>query len=243
MASILPSSGAIAAGSILHEDKHRNLIFTAWFQCPDVLASTLLIVSVSTQHLNQGVFMEFMITVTGAVIATLVMAAVMYSLVWDGFGHGDMIRLLGSDITQQPRRYFSMGMVLYLLTGLALSWLYYMALNFFQFDSVTISAGFGGFMGFTQGFILMNFYIVELGSRHPNEQYKHHWLPLAFAHWFGHILFGAALGSMISAFLIHGSQGFLIAAFVNLLFAGGLTLLARKSDILSGWKRRQHTHV
>jgi predicted lipid-binding transport protein (Tim44 family) len=74
---------------------------------------------------------------------------------------------------------------------------------------------------------------VELGSRHPNEQYKTHWLPLAFAHWFGHILFGAALGSMISAFLIGGTQGFLIACFVNLLIAGGLTLMARKNEILS----------
>ena len=187
--------------------------------------------------------MEIIVTVTGAVIATLVMAAVMYALVWDGFEHGDMIRLLGQDITQQPKRYFSMGMLLYLGTGLLLCGLYYKALSFFQFDSVTISAGFGGFMGFTQGFILMNFYIVELGSRHPNDQYKNYWLPLAFAHWFGHILFGAALGSMISAFLIDGTEGFLIACFVNLLIAGGLTLMARKSEILSYWRRRQETHV
>ena len=187
--------------------------------------------------------MEIIVTVTGAVIATLVMTAVMYALVWDGFAHGDMIRLLGQDITQQPKRYFSMGMLLYLGTGLLLCGLYYKALSFFQFDSVTISAGFGGFMGFTQGFILMNFYIVELGARHPNEQYKNYWLPLAFAHWFGHILFGAALGSMISAFLIDGTEGFLIACSVNLLIAGGLTLMARKTEILSHWKRRQETHV
>jgi len=185
--------------------------------------------------------MEIIVTVTGAVIATLVMAAVMYALVWDGFKHGDMIRLLGQDITQQPRRHFSMGMLLYLGTGLLLSGLYYKALSFFQFDSVIISAGFGGFMGFTQGFILMNFYIVELGSRHANDQYKRYWLPLAFAHWFGHILFGAALGSMISAFLIDGAEGFLIACFVNLLVAGGMTFMARKAEIVSYWRRRQGT--
>jgi hypothetical protein len=189
--------------------------------------------------MNQGVFMEFIVTVTGSVIATLVMASIMYSLVWDGFKHGDMIRLLGCDITQKSGRYFSMGMVLYLLTDLLLCGLYYMALNFFQFDSVIISAGFGGFMGFTQGFVLMNFYIVELGARHPNDQYNAYWLPLAFAHWFGHLLFGAALGSMIGSFLIHGASGFLIACSVNLVFATGVFLFARKGDFLAA---RAHRH-
>jgi len=186
--------------------------------------------------------MDIIITLVGAVIATLVMAAIMYALVWDGFGHGDMIRLLGCDVTEQPRQYFKMGMLLYLITGLALSWLYYLALNFLKFDSVTISSGFGGFMGFTQGFILMNFYIVELGARHPTEQYKRHWLPLSFAHWFGHILFGVALGSMISSYLIFGNLGFLISACINLLFAGGVTVFAKKDEISSILKARRARH-
>ncbi|HYX35461.1 MAG TPA: hypothetical protein VE954_20390 [Oligoflexus sp.] len=175
--------------------------------------------------------MEVLVTVLGALIATLVMASVMYAMIWDGFEHGDMIRLLGSDITQQPRRYFVMGMFLYLGTGLALSWLYYKALNVLKFDSVIISAGLGGFMGFVQGFVLMYFYILELGSRHPNEQFKTHWLPLSFAHWFGHMVFGMALGSIIASYLIYGPRGFLISALVNILIAGGVGFFAKKSEI------------
>jgi hypothetical protein len=186
--------------------------------------------------------MNIIITLLGAVIATLVMAAIMYALVWDGFGHGDMIRLLGCDVTQKPQQYFKMGMILYLITGLALSWLYYLALDFLKFDSVTISTGFGSFMGFTQGFILMNFYIVELGTRHPTEQYQRHWLPLSFAHWFGHIVYGTALAGMISSYLIFGRRGFLISAGINLLFASGVTIFARKAEILSIMKTRLAKH-
>ncbi|WP_141731982.1 hypothetical protein [Oligoflexus tunisiensis] len=187
--------------------------------------------------------MDFFVTVTGAVIATLVMAAVMYTLVWDGFRHGDMIRLLGTDVTTDPKKFFTMGMIMYFVSGMLLSWFYYKALSFLNFDSVTISSGIGGFMGFVQGFVMINFYVTALGSRHPSESYNRNWLPLSLAHWFGHILFGVSLGSIISAFLIHGLSGFYVSAFVNVLFIAGAVLAAKKSQIISTIRHRQESHV
>jgi len=96
---------------------------------------------------------SLIVVVLSGVIATLFMAALMYALVWNGFRHGDMIRILGADLTKSPNRYFTMGMVLYLATGVGISWVYFLVLKFFQFDSVIVSTGFSGFMGFSQGFL------------------------------------------------------------------------------------------
>jgi hypothetical protein len=187
---------------------------------------------------------SFFVALLSGVVATLLMVAVMYALVWRGFHHGDMIRVLGSDLTEKPKRYFSMGMTIYFATGVLLSWVYYLVLDFFKFDSVLVSNGFAGFMGFSQGFILMHFYVEELGARHPIKLYKKFWIPIAVAHWLGHWIYGASIGSLISAYLIFDGRGFLIGLLVNLFIVASVTFFANKKRIFALLRRRREiSHV
>lgn len=180
------------------------------------------------------------ITLLGAFVGTIVMASLMYALVWEGFGHGDVIRALGSEATDKPRRFFNVGLILYLSSGIWLSGLYYYAFKFFHFDSVIIALFLGAGMGFIQGFLFMHFYVAEVGLHHPFAQFSTHWLPLAFAHWVCHLLFGVSIGSMLATYMIHGMQAFAISILVNLAFASLVILMARKARILSAIRSRQH---
>jgi hypothetical protein len=180
-----------------------------------------------------------LVTITGAIIATMLMASLMYALVWDGFQHGDTIRLVGTDTTKQPARFLSAGMITYLATGLVLCWLYYLALSFLNLESFIVSAGIGGAIGFVTGFAMMYWSVYEFFAIEQTDQkYSKYWIPTAFAHWFGHTVFGFSLGTMISAFLHYGMDGFLISALVNLLATGGVLVFARKGQILDRLRHR-----
>ncbi|HET9236652.1 MAG TPA: hypothetical protein VFO10_05355 [Oligoflexus sp.] len=180
------------------------------------------------------------VTVLGAVIATLLMASLMYALIWDGFQHGDVIRLIGTDITNKPKRFFSAGMIIYLTTGLALCWLYYMTIQFLNIQTFLVSAGVGGAIGFVTGFAMMYWFIYEVFAiQEVNQQYAKYWIPTAIAHWFGHMAFGFSLGTMISAFVLYGMNSFWLAAALNLVAAGGIMLFAKKTEIIDSYHRRQ----
>jgi len=138
-----------------------------------------------------------------------------------------MIRILGADLTMRPSRYFGFGMMVYFVTGIALSWLYFLLLQWCQFDSIAGSMGFAAFVGVSQGFLLMHFYIEGLGSRHPIGLYKRYWIPTSFAHLFGHIGYGLSIGSMISAYFLYGLRGFLIALMINAGLSAAIVLTAK----------------
>ncbi len=180
------------------------------------------------------------ITLMGALVATLVMASLMYALVWEGFGHGDAIRALGREATDKPRRYFSAGLILYLSSGIWLSAVYFLAFRFFNFDSVIVALFLAAGMGFVQGFLFMHFYVAEVGLHHPFAQFSDHWLPLPFAHWLCHLLFGVSIGSMLASYLIHGMPAFFIGVVVNLAFAALVIGFARKTQIMAALRSRAH---
>jgi hypothetical protein len=122
-----------------------------------------------------------------------------------------------------------------------LSWLYYLAITFLRVESFIVSAGIGGAIGFVQGFVLMHWYIYEHALQHENEMYSRNWIPSAAVHWFAHMAFGFSMGTLIAAFMLYGMNGFLIAALLNLVAAGGVVVFARKDQILAGYRHR-HTH-
>jgi hypothetical protein len=183
-----------------------------------------------------------LVTILSALIATLFMVSLTYAFVWDGVKHGDMIRLLGTEVTDKTERQFMTGVWIFFAIGLALSGLYYLAINFLRVESFIVSAGIGGAIGFVQGFVLMHWYIYEHAIQHEDEMYSRNWIPSAVVHWFAHMGFGFSMGTLIAAFMLYGMNGFLISALINLVAAGGILLFARKEHIIAVYRQR-HTHT
>jgi hypothetical protein len=167
------------------------------------------------------------------------MASLTYAFVWDGVRHGDMIRLLGTEVSDKPERHFKLGLWIFLAIGLAMSWAYYLAITFLRVESFIVSAGIGGAIGFVQGFVLMHWYIYEHAIQHENEMYSRNWIPSAAVHWFVHMAFGFSMGTMIAAFMLYGIGGFWISALLNLVASVGILLFARKTEILARFRQRQ----
>lgn len=186
----------------------------------------------------------FAILLSG-VLATLFWITVMFTFSWKGFHHGDMISVVGSDITNKPKLYFSRGIFLYIITGLILAPAYYFILTWFEFTSVINNIGVSVFMGISQGFLLMHLFVEEPSMHHPPKLLKKFFIPISVGHWFGHMAYGAAIGGLLSSYLIYKWDGLAISGIVILsisLFISYFVMRgAHKQRVAE--KERSESHV
>lgn len=155
----------------------------------------------------------------GGLLATLFWITIMFVFIWKGFHHGDMISVIGSDITNKPALYFSRGLLLYVLSGILLSPIYYFILSWLAFASVISNMGFGAFMGFSQGFLFMHLFVEEPAQHHPSSLLEKFLIPIAVVHWIGHMAYGLALGALLSSYLNHGWAGLSVSGLSTILLS------------------------
>ncbi|MEZ4744082.1 MAG: hypothetical protein R3B45_16810 [Bdellovibrionota bacterium] len=135
----------------------------------------------------------------------------MFTFTWNGFRHGEMISMVGSSITKNPKLYFSRGIVICTIIGIVFAPIYYIILSWFDFNNLLSNLGVSAFIGSSHGFLLMYIFVEEPKFHIPSQTLRKFFIPIAVGYWIGHIAYGLAIGTILSSFLIYSWKGLSIS--------------------------------
>ncbi len=166
---------------------------------------------------------------TSGFVATIFLISIMFTFTWEGFQHGEMISTLASDVTRNKRQFFPRGLLLYAIIGMALSPIYYWVISLLNFESMVINLALGVFYGFSQGYVLTLIFVEGAILYHPIPVLNRFWIPIAGAHWAGHIAYGLALTAMYASYRIYGVERFLWTGALIMIASVVISYVVKRS--------------
>lgn len=132
----------------------------------------------------------------GGVAGTVVMTVFLLIPRWMGWGKIDVIRAVGSLITQRRSKVFSSGLILHLSMGILFAYLYS---GIYYLSHIPLNALTGLFMGCIHGTVVMLLVSIVIMEHHPIAGYHEKGLGTGLAQLLAHILYGLTLGWVVSA--------------------------------------------
>ncbi len=162
------------------------------------------------------------------VIATLFWITLMMTFSWRGFRHGDMISIVGSDVTRKRSCFFSRGILVYAITGMLLAPFYYWLLRAFEVSDILTGIGICTFSGFAQGFLLMHLFFEGPSEMHPGERMQVFLIPASMAYCFGSMGYGVVMGALLTSYMLYQSEGAAITGFIVLIMALTLAYFVKR---------------
>jgi uncharacterized membrane protein YagU involved in acid resistance len=199
--------------------------------------------------------MEFCLVALGGIIATTAMLAVLGLIGKTQWPSVNLIKTMGSLVTQSQDRHTGVGIVIVYSFGvvLALGFALLLGLSHIRFLSeALILSGFAGCVsGVVAGMILVGF----IGSRHPIKQFKMGGMGQFASVVAGHIVYGLSIGLVLglkfkpsseaNQYLVIPLQETLGASVLEVLLFGTPFFFLTVIFIISGFRlaRPAHKHA
>jgi len=136
-------------------------------------------------------------TILAGIAGTSGMTLFMYLITRSGLSNADMVRAIGSKLTQSLQSAFAVGIILHFVSGIIFAMLYTLAFNFLGLHGVMPLLGAGLGFGFLHGFVLSFILVTTVAEHHPLPEFRDAGLGVAVAHLVGHVVYGALVGMII----------------------------------------------
>lgn len=134
-------------------------------------------------------------------LGTLVMMLFMDKITKSGWANADMVRALGSIFTRSLHNSFGVGIILHIVFGILIAFVYVLGFYIFNVHTFLGSIGVGFGLGFFHGIVVSLLLIVTVAEHHPVKEFQEAGLPVAAAHFAAHIVYGLVVGVVIGAIL------------------------------------------
>lgn len=135
------------------------------------------------------------------VLGTSAMSFVMWFITKEGIANADMIRAIGSIVTDESSS-FSTGLTIHYIVGIVIAFVYLVLISLFQPQSLWAYTGTGAMIGLFHGVAFAFILVVVVAEHHPKENFRQAGLEVALAHLGGHIVYGLVVGIVAGIFAI-----------------------------------------
>ncbi len=137
--------------------------------------------------------MDLVYIIVCGVIGTSAMSFVMWFITKQGIANADMMRAIGSILTDEDSA-FSTGLTVHYIVGILLAFIYLLIISLFQPQSLWAYTGLGAMIGLFHGVAFAFLLVVVVAEHHPKESFRNAGLEVALAHLGGHIVYGLVVG-------------------------------------------------
>ena len=145
--------------------------------------------------------MDLVYIIICGVIGTSAMSFVMWFVTKEGIANADMMRAIGSILTDDESA-FSTGLTVHYIVGIILAFVYLLIISLFQPESLWAYTGLGGMIGLFHGVAFAFLLVVIVAEHHPKESFRDVGLEVALAHLGGHIVYGLFVGLVAGLFAV-----------------------------------------
>lgn len=145
--------------------------------------------------------MDLVYIIICGVIGTSAMSFVMWFVTKEGIANADMMRAIGSILTDDESA-FSTGLTVHYIVGIILAFVYLLIISLFQPQSLWAYTGLGGMIGLFHGVAFAFLLVVIVAEHHPKESFRDAGLEVALAHLGGHIVYGLFVGLVAGLFAV-----------------------------------------
>lgn len=145
--------------------------------------------------------MDLVYIIICGVIGTSAMSFVMWFVTKEGIANADMMRAIGSILTDDESA-FSTGLTVHYIVGIILAFVYLLIISLFQPQSLWAYTGLGGMIGLFHGVAFAFLLVVIVAEHHPKESFRNAGLEVALAHLGGHIVYGLFVGLVAGLFAV-----------------------------------------
>jgi len=148
-----------------------------------------------------GIDMDLFYIVLCGILGTSAMSFVMWFITKEGIANADMIRAIGSVITDDNSA-FSTGLIIHYIVGIIVAFVYLLFISLFQPQSLWAYTGIGAMIGLFHGVAFAFLLVVVIAEHHPKESYRNAGLEVALAHLGGHVVYGLVVGLVAGIFAV-----------------------------------------
>ena len=145
--------------------------------------------------------MDLVYIVVCGVLGTSAMSFVMWFITKEGIANADMIRAIGSIVTDEGSS-FSTGLTIHYIVGIVIAFIYLVLISLFEPQNLWAYAGAGLMIGLFHGVAFAFLLVVVVAEHHPKESFRNAGLEVALAHLGGHVVYGLVVGLVAGIFAI-----------------------------------------
>ncbi len=136
-------------------------------------------------------------TIFAGLLGTGGMSFVMWLITRSGVANADMIRAIGSIFTHSYENSFKPGLIIHLVTGTLIAFIYILLINLLSPTSIVYFILTGAMIGLFHGVAFSFLLVVSVAEHHPLERFREAGSEVAVAHLVGHIIYGLIVGTMV----------------------------------------------
>ena len=136
-------------------------------------------------------------TIFAGIIGTGGMSLFMWLITRSGMANADMIRAIGSIFTHSYENSFKPGLIIHLITGTIIAFIYILLINLFSPTSIAYFILTGAMIGLFHGVAFSFLLVVSVAEHHPLERFREAGSEVAVAHLVGHIIYGLIVGTVV----------------------------------------------
>ena len=136
-------------------------------------------------------------TIFAGIIGTGGMSLFMWLITRSGMANADMIRAIGSIFTHSYENSFKPGLIIHLITGTIIAFIYILLINLFSPTSIAYFILTGAMIGLFHGVAFSFLLVVSVAEHHPLERFREAGSEVAVAHLVGHIIYGLIVGTAV----------------------------------------------
>ena len=145
--------------------------------------------------------MDLVYIIICGIAGTSAMSFVMWFITKEGIANADMMRAIGSILTDEESA-FSTGLTVHYIVGIVLAFVYLLIISLFQPQSLWAYTGLGAMIGLFHGVAFAFLLVVIVAEHHPKESFREAGLEVALAHLGGHIVYGLVVGLVAGVFAV-----------------------------------------
>jgi uncharacterized membrane protein YagU involved in acid resistance len=136
-------------------------------------------------------------TIFAGILGTGGMSFVMWLITRSGVANADMIRAIGSIFTRSYENSFKPGLIIHLVTGTVIAFIYILLINLLSPTSIAYFILTGAMIGLFHGVAFSFLLVVSVAEHHPLERFREAGSEVAVAHLAGHIIYGLIVGTLV----------------------------------------------
>lgn len=129
-------------------------------------------------------------------LGTSVMSLIMWLITKKGIANADMIRAIGSLLSDYESS-FSTGIKIHYAVGILVAFIYTAFISLLAPTSLAGSLGTGTMIGLFHGVAFAFVLVVAVAEHHPIERFRNAGLEVAIAHLVGHVIYGFIVGLIV----------------------------------------------
>jgi len=147
---------------------------------------------------DMSTIINFLIfSIIAGIVGTSGMTFSMYLMNKTGIANAKMVIAIGSILTKTRENAMRVGLIIHYTSGVFFGMVYTILFYVYGVTGVISTLGIGFFIGCIHGFVMTFILVIAVAEHHPLEEFREAGFAVAFAHFVGHMIYGALVGAVI----------------------------------------------